>query len=152
MKESTYREKILYVLFLLTSRFNPLSYAGMKVHIRLRRIDFLEKKEEIIVETDGLLNDGRLLYMDADGRTHQKITFHDDTVIIDRKGRYGSKIILPEHAAGQCYVYSPYGEMEMGASLCRKNKEDGRWQVEYEITSENQLMTHVRLEWEFNAI
>ena len=23
---------------------------------------------------------------------------------------------------------------------------------EFEITSENQLMTHVRLEWEFNAI
>ena len=44
MKESTYPEKILYVLFLLASRFNPLSYAGMKVHIRLRRIDFLEKR------------------------------------------------------------------------------------------------------------
>lgn len=142
----------LYGLFLLTSNDKTLSYAGMKVHIRLRRTDFLEKKEEIIVDTEGLFNDERLLYMEADGKTHQRIEFHDDQVIIDRKGRYGSRIILPDHEEGQCYVYSPYGEMEMEASLCRKEKKNGNWQVEYEIHHEDQLMTHVKLEWEFSAL
>jgi hypothetical protein len=129
-----------------------LSYAGMKVHIRLRRTDFLEKKEEIIADTNGLFNDERLLYLEEDGKTHQKITFHDNAVIIDREGTYGSKIVLPDDAAGQCMVYSPYGEMAMDASLCDKHKEDGKWLVEYKISSAQQLVMHVKLEWEFSAI
>ena len=124
----------------------------MKVHIRLKRTDFLEKKEEIVADTEGLLNNGRLLYLEEDGLTHQNITFHDDEVIIDRKGRYGSHIVLPDKKNGSCTVYSPYGEMDMDASLCDKEMQEGRWVVEYQIRSEQQLVTHVQLEWEFSAI
>lgn len=120
----------------------------MKVHIRLKRTDFLEKKEEVIADTDALLNENRLLYAEKDGKTKQRVTFNEDNVVLDRDGRYGSRITLPKQGTGDCLVYSPYGTMSLDAELCYFEKNEDDWQIEYKISQEEQLVTHVKLEWE----
>lgn len=131
----------------MTKRKGSLKSYVMKVLVRLKQYDLLEKRMSVIADTRGLLKENSLSYFEKGGQRHD-ILFHDDKVVLKRSGEISSETVLPVDGSGVSRISSPYGLMKLETQLLNREKLADRWMVEYEITGGGETVSHMKLVWE----
>ncbi len=86
-----------------------------------------------------------------DGGVHQ-VYFGDDLISFERKADVHTKITLYDNKDGESTVDSQYGKMYMQTRLCHAEKCDEYWSVEYQLLSNDEVILHQKLCWEFTPI
>ncbi len=120
----------------------------MKVIVRMIRIDMLTDEEEVLLETEALLNGNRLLYRENDG-ARQSVTFGDQ-IILERHADVSSETILIPGKDGKSTVTSEYGTMELTARLIAFYKNQQEWSAEYQVLAGSEIALHQRLIWQIS--
>ncbi len=124
----------------------------MKVRVKLVQKDLLENKESVIVDTIGLLNSDRLLYKEAETGAKHRVSFSSEGVVLERSAEVSSRSDLKLRQKGESVVSSPYGEMRF-ETYCRSlEKREDRWQVEYSILQQGEVVSDFILIWYLQMI
>jgi len=119
----------------------------MKVKLLLEKEDLLTGEKEVLADTTALLNGDTLLYPEKESKARHRVTFSEEDITIERNGETNSVIALSRNGENKITVHSPYGTMEMEASLVSMEKEEGRWFCEYQVHSGSDLAGHMRFVW-----
>ena len=124
----------------------------MRISVKLTQHDLLEDKKQILLETNALYDGNTLRYREGnDGGVHQ-VYFGDDLISFERKADVHTKITLYDNRDGESTVDSQYGQMYMQTRLCHAEKCDEYWSVEYQLMSNDEVILHQKLCWEFTPI
>ena len=121
----------------------------MRISVKLIQYDLLEDKKQILLETNALYDGNTLRYREGnDGGFHQ-VYFGDDLISFERKADVHTKITLFDDKNGESTVDSQYGKMYMHTKLCHAERCDEYWSVEYQLISNDEVILHQKLRWEF---
>jgi len=121
----------------------------MRISVKLIQYDLLEDKKQILLETNALYDGNTLRYREGnDGGFHQ-VYFGDDLISFERKADVHTKITLFDDKNGESTVDSQYGKMYMHTRLCHAERCDEYWAVEYQLISNDEVILHQKLRWEF---
>lgn len=124
----------------------------MRISVKLIQYDLLEDKKQILLETNALYDGNTLRYREGnDGGFHQ-VYFGDDLISFERKADVHTKITLFDDKNGESTVDSQYGKMYMHTRLCHVERCDEYWSVEYQLISNDEVILHQKLRWEFNPV
>ncbi len=124
----------------------------MRISVKLIQYDLLEDKKQILLETNALYDGNTLRYREGnDGGFHQ-VYFGDDLISFERKADVHTKITLFDDKNGESTVDSQYGKMYMHTRLCRAERCDEYWSVEYQLISNDEVILHQKLRWEFTPV
>ena len=112
----------------------------------------MEDKKQILLETNALYDGNTLRYREGnDGGFHQ-VYFGDDLISFERKADVHTKITLFDDKNGESTVDSQYGKMYMHTRLCHAERCDEYWSVEYQLISNDEVILHQKLRWEFTPV
>ena len=120
----------------------------MKVSVRMIRRDMLTGDEEVLLETEGLLNGNRLLYRESD--TARQSVIFDEQIILQRNADVSSKTVLTYGKEGTSTVISEYGTMELKTRLLASHKSLQEWSVLYQVVSGSEIVLHQELVWQIS--
>ena len=124
----------------------------MRISVKLIQYDLLEDKKQILLETNALYDGNTLRYREGnDGGFHQ-VYFGDDLISFERKADVHTKITLFDDKNGESTVDSQYGKMYMHTRLCHAERYDEYWSVEYQLISNDEVILHQKLRWEFTPV
>lgn len=124
----------------------------MRISVKLIQYDLLEDKKQILLETNALYDENTLRYREGnDGGFHQ-VYFGDDLISFERKADVHTKITLFDDKNGESTVDSQYGKMYMHTRLCHAERCDEYWSVEYQLISNDEVILHQKLRWEFTPV
>ena len=124
----------------------------MRISVKLIQYDLLEDKKQILLETNALYDGNTLRYREGnDGGFHQ-VYFGDDLSSFERKADVHTKITLFDDKNGESTVDSQYGKMYMHTRLCHAERYDEYWSVEYQLISNDEVILHQKLRWEFTPV
>ena len=121
----------------------------MKVSVRMIRRDMLTGEEEVLIETEGLLNGNRLLYRESD--TARQSVIFDEQIILQRHADVSSKTVLTYGKEGTSTVISEYGTMELKTRLLASHKSLQEWSVLYQVVSGSGIVLHQDLVWQISV-
>ena len=124
----------------------------MRVDIQVYRTDHLTNEHVLLLETQGELEEDCLYYPEDDEATHQ-VRFEEKRIVVKREAKDGAShlVFIPEEI-GSCEVTSSYGVLAFETKLNNCQKEDDRWEIEYEIWAENTCVSHVTMCWKFKSV
>lgn len=124
--------------------------SGMKVYIRMIRRDMLsnENEEEVLLETEALLNGNRLLYRESE-TARQSVVFGSQ-IILERHADVSSETVLIPGREGKSTVTSEYGTMELKTRLIDFYRTPQEWSVEYQVAAGREISLHQRLIWQIS--
>lgn len=120
----------------------------MKVSVRMIRRDMLTGEEEVLLETEGLLNGNRLLYRESD-TARQSVIFADQ-IILQRHADVSSKTVLSYGKEGVSTIVSAYGTMELKTRLLASHRSLNEWSVLYQVVSGSEIVLHQELVWQIS--
>lgn len=124
----------------------------MRISVKLIQYDLLEDMKQILLETNALYDGNTLHYREGnDGGFHQ-VYFGDDLISFERKADVHTKITLFDDKNGESTVDSQYGKMYMHTRLCHAERCDEYWSVEYQLISNDEVILHQKLRWEFTPV
>lgn len=124
----------------------------MRISVKLIQYDLLEDMKQILLETNALYDGNTLRYREGnDGGFHQ-VYFGDDLISFERKADVHTKITLFDDKNGESTVDSQYGKMYMHTRLCHAERCDEYWSVEYQLISNDEVILHQKLRWEFAPV
>ena len=124
----------------------------MRISVKLIQYDLLEDMKQILLETNALYDGNTLRYREGnDGGFHQ-VYFGDDLISFERKADVHTKITLFDDKNGESNVDSQYGKMYMHTRLCHAERCDEYWSVEYQLISNDEVILHQKLRWEFTPV
>ena len=124
----------------------------MRISVKLIQYDLLEDKKQILLETNALYDGNTLRYREGnDGGFHQ-VYFGDDLISFECKADVHTKITLFDDKNGESTVDSQYGKMYMHTRLCHAERCDEYWSVEYQLISNDEVILHQKLRWEFTPV
>ena len=73
-------------------------------------------------------------------------------ISFERKADVHTKITLFDDKNGESTVDSQYGKMYMHTKLCHAERCDEYWSVEYQLISNDEVILHQKLRWEFTPV
>ena len=124
----------------------------MRISVKLIQYDLLEDMKQILLETNALYDGNTLRYREGnDGGFHQ-VYFGDDLISFERKADVHTNITLFDDKNGESTVDSQYGKMYMHTRLCHAERCDEYWSVEYQLISNDEVILHQKLRWEFAPV
>ena len=124
----------------------------MRISVKFIQYDLLEDMKQILLETNALYDGNTLRYREGnDGGFHQ-VYFGDDLISFERKADVHTKITLFDDKNGESTVDSQYGKMYMHTRLCHAERCDEYWSVEYQLISNDEVILHQKLRWEFTPV
>ena len=118
----------------------------MKVSLRMIRKDLLTNEEEVLLETEALLNGNRLLYRESSD-ARQCVTFGSD-IVLERHSDITSRTVLKPHERGLSTIDSQYGTMEIETELVSFYRNENEWMAEYRLLSGKEVILHQRIVWQ----
>lgn len=114
----------------------------------MKRTDLFSNEEEIWPAVSALLREDDLLYREADTGASVCVSFHDDTVMIERKADAESRTVLHKNRKGISVISSPFGTMELNTYMTDCSKMFDKWTVTYKITYSEETAVHQKIEWQ----
>lgn len=124
----------------------------MRISVKLIQYDLLEDKKQILLETNALYDGNTLRYREENDGGFHKVYFGDDLISFERKADVHTKITLFDDKNGESTVDSQYGKMYMHTRLCHAERCDEYWSVEYQLISNDEVILHQKLRWEFTPV
>ena len=118
----------------------------MKVSLRMIRKDLLTNEEEVLLETEALLNGNRLLYRESENARQSVMFGHE--IILERHADVTSCTVLKPLGRGISTVDSIYGTMEMETELVDAKRTEEEWMAEYRLLSGKETVLHQRIIWQ----
>ena len=120
----------------------------MKVNIRMIRRDMLSNEEEVLLETEALLNGNRLLYRESE-TARQSVVFGPQ-IILERHADVSSETVLIPGREGTGTVTSEYGTMELKTRLIDFSRTPQEWSAEYQVYAGSEIALHQKLIWQIS--
>ncbi len=120
----------------------------MKIWVQLIRKDLLEKTEEILADCNAIYKDQTLIYKEKDDdKSLHEIHWKEDEILILRKSEFKTEVHLNKIGKGIAKVHSQFGVMELETNLIQYDQNDDRWMIEYQIISQDDVVTHQQFIW-----
>ena len=124
----------------------------MRISVKLIQYDLLEDKKQILLETNAVDDGNTLRYREGNAGGLHQVYFGDDLISFERKADVHTKITLFDDKNGESTVDSQYGKMYMHTRLCHAERCDEYWSVEYQLISNDEVILHQKLRWEFTPV
>lgn len=109
----------------------------MKVKVKVEKIDFHSKSEEILTEVTGILEGNQLNYLE--NNVVSKVIIDKQSIIIKRKSEMEVNIYCVEGKETEMIINVPEGEFSCAVYTHKLNIEKNRIYVDYEIDGSNDV-------------
>ena len=118
----------------------------IKVELVISQIDYLDNSEEKAFGIKGFRENNKLIYEENDTKAQVTLTLDNNGIHIHRICDNITEIELVE-GGGIAKISSEYGEMVFRTKLIEKGIKEDKVIVEYQLLSEQEIVTHKRVQW-----
>lgn len=118
----------------------------IKVELTISQIDYLDNSEEKAFGISGIKENNKLIYEENDTKAKVSLTLEKDGIHIQRICDNITDIELVK-GGGIAKISSEYGEMIFTTKLIELEVKEEKVIVEYQLLSEQEIVTHKKVQW-----